>query len=176
VTARRVNAHGSEASCKAASITLDTDLAGREDAFNPAELLLAALSACMLKGIERVAPMLEFELRSVEVRVRGVRQDVPPRMERIAYEIQVDTDEPDRRLELLHENVKKYGFRALISERHQGALPRAFSWRAAPPQLGWPRRVCASASQRHSAGDSSRSPNATQGGAAYEGTRLSRTR
>ena len=104
-----MNAHGSEASCKAASITLDTDLAGREDAFNPAELLLAALSACMLKGIERVAPMLEFELRSVEVRVRGVRQDVPPRMERIAYEIQVDTDEPDRRLELLHENVKKYG-------------------------------------------------------------------
>ncbi len=109
VTARRVSAHGSEASCKAASITLDTDLAGREDAFNPAELLLAALSACMLKGIERIAPMLTFELRSVEVRVHGVRQDVPPRMERIDYEIQVDTDEPDRRLELLHENVRKYG-------------------------------------------------------------------
>ncbi len=109
VIARRVNTHGSEASCKAASITLDTDLAGREDAFNPAELLLAALSACMLKGIERVAPMLKFELRSVEVRVHGVRQEVPPRMERIDYEIQVDTDEPDRRLELLHDNVKKYG-------------------------------------------------------------------
>src|SRR6185295_8627063 len=85
------------------------DLAGREDAFNPAELLLAALSACMLKGIERVAPMLKFEFRSVAVRVHGVRQDVPPRMERIDYEIQVDTDEPDRRLELLHENVRKFG-------------------------------------------------------------------
>ena len=38
-----------------------------------------------------------------------LRQDVPPRMERIDYEIVVDTDEPDRRLELLHDNVKKYG-------------------------------------------------------------------
>jgi hypothetical protein len=30
--------------------------------------------------------------------VHGVRQDAPPRLERIDYEIIVDTDEPDRRL------------------------------------------------------------------------------
>ena len=84
-------------------------MAGNAQAFNPAELLLAALSACMLKSIERVMPILKFELRGVEVRVHGVRQDVPPRMESITYEIVVDTDEPDRRLALLHENVKKYG-------------------------------------------------------------------
>jgi hypothetical protein len=63
----------------------------------------------MIKGIERVVPMLEFSLRGVEVRVHGVRQDVPPRMERIDSEIVVDTEEPDRRLELLHDNVRKYG-------------------------------------------------------------------
>jgi uncharacterized OsmC-like protein len=109
VVSRRVDAHGSEASCKAASIRLDTDLAGDPGAFNPAELLLAALSACMIKSIERVAPILTFRLRGVEVRVHGVRQDVPPRMESITYEIVVDTDESDRRLAVLHENVKKYG-------------------------------------------------------------------
>ena len=109
VSARRTSAHGSEATCKAASITLDTDLAGRIDAFNPAELLLAALAACMIKGIERVTPLLKFELRGVEVRLHGVRQDVPPRMESIEYEILVDTDESDHRLALLHENVGKYG-------------------------------------------------------------------
>ena len=109
VTARRVDAGGSVAECKDATLTLDTTLAGRRDAFNPAELLLAALSACMIKGIERVAPMLKFSFRGVEVRVHGVRQDVPPRMERVDYEILVETDEPDRRLALLHENVKKYG-------------------------------------------------------------------
>ena len=109
VVSVRLSAHASESRCKQATITLDTDLAGNPQAFNPAELLLAALSACMIKGIERVAPILKFELRGVEVRVHGVRQDVPPRMESITYEIVVDTDEPDQRLHLLHENVRKYG-------------------------------------------------------------------
>jgi uncharacterized OsmC-like protein len=105
----RIDAHGSVAHCKSADITLDTDLAGRADAFNPAELLLAALSACIIKGIERLTPILKFSLRGVEVRVAGVRQDVPPKMESITYEIIVDSDESDHRLALLHDNVKKYG-------------------------------------------------------------------
>jgi uncharacterized OsmC-like protein len=105
----RIDAHGSLARCKQAEIPLDTDLAGNPNAFNPAELLLAALSACIVKGIERVMPILHFELRGLEVRVDGVRQDAPPKMESITYEIIVDTDEPERRLELLHENVKRYG-------------------------------------------------------------------
>lgn len=109
VRARRVDAHGSLAKCKDAEIALDTDMAGRPDAFNPAELLLAALSACMIKGIERVTPILRFQLRGVEVRMHGVRQDVPPRMESIDYEILVDSDESDQRLALLHDNVRKYG-------------------------------------------------------------------
>lgn len=109
VIAERVDAHGSTAYCKDAEITLDTDVQNRDDAFNPAELLLAALSGCIIKGIERVTPMLNFKLRGVEVRVTGVRQDAPPKMESIRYEILVDSDESDRRLELLHENVQKYG-------------------------------------------------------------------
>jgi len=109
VEALRVDAHSSLARCKNAEITLDTDMAGNPNAFNPAELLLAALSACMIKGIERVAPILKFELRGVEVRVDGVRQDVPPKMESIRYEIIVDTDESEQRLALLHQNVKNYG-------------------------------------------------------------------
>lgn len=109
VTAVRLDVHGSVARCKDADITLDTDLGGRRDAMNPAELLLAALAACMLKGIERVTPMLTFSLRGVSVSVHGVRQDAPPRLESITYEIVVDSDESDARLELLHANVRKYG-------------------------------------------------------------------
>lgn len=109
VSTQRNDAHGSEAHCKEAVITLDTDMAGRRDAFNPAELLLAALSACIVKGIERITPILKFELLGVEVKIDGVRQDVPPKMESITYEIIVDSDESDARLALLHENVKKYG-------------------------------------------------------------------
>ncbi|HEB91491.1 MAG TPA: OsmC family peroxiredoxin [Deltaproteobacteria bacterium] len=109
VSAIRRDAHGSTASTKEARIVLDTDVAGRSDAFNPAELLLAALAACMIKGIERVTPMLKFELRGVEVVLHGVRQDAPPKMASIDYELIIDTDESEHRLELLHTNVRKYG-------------------------------------------------------------------
>lgn len=109
VAARRIDAHGGVASTKSAEIVLDTDLSGRADAFNPAELLLAAIAACMLKGIERVMPMIRFELRDVEIALYGKRQDNPPKMTEIDYDIVVDTDESDQRLELLHKNIRKYG-------------------------------------------------------------------
>jgi uncharacterized OsmC-like protein len=109
VVAKRIDSHGSSARCKDAEIILDTDVNGRADAFNPAELLLAAVAACMIKGIERVAPMNHFKFRSVEVRLHGMRQDSPPFLSSITYELIVDTDEDDRRLDLLHYNVKKYG-------------------------------------------------------------------
>ncbi len=109
VTAHRIDSHGSEARTKDAIVVLDTDVNGGPDAFNPAELLLAAVAACMIKGIERVAPMLHFAFRSVEARLHGVRQDKPPKMVAITNDLIVDTDEPDRRLDLLHENVRKFG-------------------------------------------------------------------
>lgn len=109
VNARRVDAHGSVATCKSASLVIDTDLSGRVDAFNPAELFLASIAACMLKGIERVVPMIKFDLRGVEARLTGVRQDAPPKIVSVNYELIVDSGESEQRLELLHTNVRKYG-------------------------------------------------------------------
>jgi len=105
----RLDDHGSRAVCKQASVVVDTDVQGRADAFNPAELLLAAVGACMLKNIERVCPILKFDHRGVHVDLHGQRQDSPPRMQSIHYCILVDTDESDERLALLHHNVQKYG-------------------------------------------------------------------
>ncbi|EOQ97495.1 OsmC-like protein [Leptospira wolbachii serovar Codice str. CDC] len=109
VETSRVDSHSSVSLCKSAEIVLDTDMAGNPNAFNPAELLLSALSACIIKGVERVTPILHFQLKGIQVIVDGVRQDVPPKMESIRYQIIVDTEESDERLHLLHENIKKYG-------------------------------------------------------------------
>jgi uncharacterized OsmC-like protein len=109
VSATRIGADGSEAHTKEARLVLDTAIAGRVDAFNPAELLLASLAAYIIKGIERVTPMLHFVFRGVTVHLHGIRQDAPPMLTEINYEIVVDTDEDERRLELLHTNVRKYG-------------------------------------------------------------------
>jgi uncharacterized OsmC-like protein len=109
VSASRIDAHSSFAKAKDATIPLDTDTVGRSDAFNPAELLLAAIAACMIKGIDRAMPMIGFRLRGVDVSLHGIRQDNPPKMVSINYELIVDTDESDQRLDLLHRNVRKYG-------------------------------------------------------------------
>lgn len=109
VRAKRLDDTGAQATADTAQIILDTGMGGRPDAFNPAELLLASLAACMIKGAERVVPMLKFDLRGIEVSLHGQRQDSPPKMTAIAYEITVDTDEPDASLELLHKNIRKYG-------------------------------------------------------------------
>ena len=97
------------AECKEATLAVDTTPQGQPDAFNPAELLLASAAACMMKNIGRVAPMLGFEFRGVEVEVRGLRQEKPPLLVRIEYVLTVDTEEPKRRLELLHANVMRHG-------------------------------------------------------------------
>ncbi|MBN9315486.1 MAG: OsmC family protein [Devosia sp.] len=120
IEASRPNGEGGAAVSHGASVVLDTTLAGRPDAFNPVELLLAALAACMLKGVERSAPMIRFEFRSASVKLHAVRQDAPPKLVSIDYELAVDTDEPERRLELLHSNVIKYG---TISNTLAAAVP-----------------------------------------------------
>lgn len=85
IESRRLDDTGSVAERGAAVVSLDTSLAGRPDALNPVELLLAALSACMLKGIERAAPMLKFQFRSASVKLHAVRQDAPPKLVSIEY-------------------------------------------------------------------------------------------
>ena len=120
VRAHRIDAHGSLAAAKEAEVTLDTDLAGRRDAMNPVELLLSALAACMIKGIERVTPTLRFQFDRVEVKLEADRQDAPPKLVAIRYEIVVGTTESDARLDLLLRNILKYG---TISNTLAGTVP-----------------------------------------------------
>jgi uncharacterized OsmC-like protein len=120
VNAWRMDETGSRATAHGADVALGTDLAGRPDAMNPVELLLSALAACMIKGVERVTPMLAFQFDAVEVRLEAVRQDAPPKLTAISYEIIVATTEPDTRLDLLLRNILKYG---TISNTLAGAVP-----------------------------------------------------
>jgi uncharacterized OsmC-like protein len=75
----------------------------------PAELLAAAFSACLLKNLERSRSMLSFSYEHAEVRVVAHRQDTPPKFVGISYELTIATDEPERRVELVHRNLQKYG-------------------------------------------------------------------
>lgn len=75
----------------------------------PAELLCGAVAACLLKNVERFSTMLPFAYTGARVRVEAERQDSPPRFTRFTYQLEIDTDEPPRRIELLHKNVRQFG-------------------------------------------------------------------
>jgi uncharacterized OsmC-like protein len=109
VSAKRVDENGSLATAENAQTFMDTGMVKSGEAFNPVELLLAALSACMIKGIERVVPALTFQLDGVEIELKAQRPEAEARIESIEYSIVVETNEEDRRLDLLHENVRKFG-------------------------------------------------------------------
>lgn len=84
--------------------------AGRiETLAGPADLLCAALSACILKNVERFSQMLPFRYESATVLVVAEREDSPPRIVRMHYELEIVTDEPTTRVELLHRNIEKFG-------------------------------------------------------------------
>jgi uncharacterized OsmC-like protein len=75
----------------------------------PADLLAAALAACLSKNLERFSGILGFRYQRGRVTVRLERQDAPARIIRAAYLVEVTTEEPDERLQLLHRNLRKYG-------------------------------------------------------------------
>lgn len=75
----------------------------------PAELLAAAFAACLLKNLARAGQFLSFRYERAEADVIARRQDAPPKFTEISYELRVVTSEPQRRVDLLHRNLRRYG-------------------------------------------------------------------
>jgi uncharacterized OsmC-like protein len=94
---------------KGATIEFDTSATGGDQLPGPADLLTLAFAACVLKNVERFSQMLRFSYRTTSIEVTSERQDVPPRMTKIAYSLLVDTDEPQHRVDLLHRNIRQHG-------------------------------------------------------------------
>jgi len=105
----------SKAGGKASAIANQTEIrfdasAGRDTVLpNPAELLLTALAACILKNVERYSQILHYPYKSAKVSVKGERSDRPPAMQKIDYILEIDTDLDDKKLQLWHKNIIKFG-------------------------------------------------------------------
>ena len=96
---------------RSAEVLFDISAAAgpNERLMNPAELLLSAFAACVLKNVERYAGILGFAYERAEIVVRGARQDAPPRMISVDYTLTLWTGEPAHRAQLLQRNLEKYG-------------------------------------------------------------------
>ena len=69
----------------------------------------AAFAACLLKNLERAGQLLHFRYDYAEVDVIARRQDSPPKFVEVIYELRLATDETERRVELVHLNLRKFG-------------------------------------------------------------------
>ena len=105
------NAPGGKATVasRASTIAFDGSAATGELLPGPADLLAAALAACILKNVERFSGLLQFRYQHARVHVEIERREPPPRIARARYTLRVATDEPPRRLELLHHNILRFG-------------------------------------------------------------------
>lgn len=109
VSAKRIDDSGSLVTAKETQLVIDTGMAGRLDALNPVELLLASLSACMIKGIERVAGTLGVDYTSVAVELIAHRPENEARITDISYILNIGTSADSNKLDLLHKNLMKFG-------------------------------------------------------------------
>ncbi|MGC9150612.1 MAG: OsmC family protein [Microbacter sp.] len=102
---------GGEAKAIANETTISFDAtSGRDEVLpNPAELILTSLAACMLKNVQRYAEILHFSYRKARITIHGTRNDNPPFMASIRYRLEVDTDLEERKIEMWHKNILKFG-------------------------------------------------------------------
>lgn len=114
-TEYRITAHASAgvpavAEAGTTSIDLGTTWGGTPTGLpGPAEMLATAFAACLLKNLARSGDLLGFSYEEAQVEVIARRQDSPPKFTEITYRLQVVTDEPERRVELAHRNLRNYG-------------------------------------------------------------------
>lgn len=94
---------------KQSQITFGTTFQSSETLANPAELFLAAFSACMLKNVERFSAMMNFSYTQASVEVRATRLEHTPRMDQINYELTLYSNDDRLNVPLLKKNIEKHG-------------------------------------------------------------------
>ncbi len=105
------SAHGGTATvaARATTIAFGGSATTGELLPGPADLLAAALAACILENVERFSVILPFRYQRARIQVEIERKEPPPRIVRARYALRILTDEPEHRLELPHRNILRFG-------------------------------------------------------------------
>ncbi|MDZ7794688.1 MAG: OsmC family protein [Spirochaetia bacterium] len=74
---------------------------------NPAETLLAAAGGCITSSMGLVASNSGVQIDGLKVKVTGVRQDSPPKIISIHYELTIDSPDTDRRIDSIFKVARR---------------------------------------------------------------------
>lgn len=109
VTATTTGTGVSTIRTKRSDLRFDSSPRQGDELPGPADLLTAAFAACILKNVERMSELLPFAYEEATVEVTAERQDAPPKITRVTYDLTVVTDESDQRVDLLQRNIERHG-------------------------------------------------------------------
>jgi uncharacterized OsmC-like protein len=122
VTVTRQDERRAVAAARGHELTLNIKKGDGSAGFNAAETLLAALGACVLTNVNAIATKMRLQLNDVQMRFTAVRQDEPPILTEIRYELVLDSPEPPAKLEELYRLSVKWG--TVTSTLMQGLTPQ----------------------------------------------------
>lgn len=89
-------------------LLIGTSAESGADLPNPAEILLNALAACILKNVERLSVLQRFEYTKANITVTSTRKSSPTRMDDIEYQLTIYSKESIN-TDLLHRNIEEHG-------------------------------------------------------------------
>jgi uncharacterized OsmC-like protein len=121
-------------------IRFDGSAGGGEELPGPADLLAAALAACILKKVERFSKILRFSYRRATVHVAVEREDPPTRLVHARYTLRVEPTSPSP------------GSNSCIATSSSSARSPA----------RWPRRLSCTARSLRSVSRTARAPSARE--------------
>lgn len=122
VTVSRQDDRHAVAATRGHELTLNIKKGDGTAGFNAAETLLAALGACILTNVNAISAKMRLQIDDARMHFTAVRQDEPPILTEIEYELVLDSPESPEKLEELYRLSVKWG--TVTSTLVQGLTPK----------------------------------------------------
>ncbi len=107
VDVRRENEQHVVATTRDFSLTLGARRGDATAGFNPVETLLSAMASCLLTAVQMVAELSRVPIAGMAIQMTGVRQDQPPQLVSVTYQLTIHTDAAEDRLTRLVETAQR---------------------------------------------------------------------
>ena len=106
------------------SLRTDSNTDGGDEGPLPAEMLLSALSGCLMINWGRLIKKMHLRVETLEIEVSGWRNLNEPQLQEINYVVRVKTSEPKEKIEKVRILAEKYGtvFNTIGKEKINGIV------------------------------------------------------
>ena len=106
------------------NLRTDSNTDGGDEGPLPAEMLLSALSGCLMINWGRLIRKMRLKVEDLEIEIRGWRNLSEPQLQEINYVVRIRTQEPREKIEKVKILAEKYGtvFNTIGKEKIKGRV------------------------------------------------------